>query len=110
MGEFTKIARLHELGDNKGIACRLEDEDVALIKSGGDFFAFINVCPHQQTPLVDKYGGQIAESRLTCPMHGWTYDLRTGDCVNASGKLKMLEVKIEDGKVFVRKPVRKQDW
>lgn len=132
--EFVRVSTLHELTENKGIARKLEDNDIALVKLNGKVFAFVNVCPHQHTPLIDKYGGQITENNLTCPMHGWTYDLNTGECVNVppcpkgihsdgiphsnemsimsgkSGKLKMLEVKVEGGNVFVRKFVRNQNW
>ena len=110
IGEFLKVAAVRELMDDKGITRKLEDDDIALVKLNGEIFAFINVCPHQHTPLIDRYGGQIAGNNLTCPMHGWTYNLKTGNCVNESGKLKMLEVKVEGGNVFVRKFVRNQNW
>ncbi|MCL5021610.1 MAG: Rieske (2Fe-2S) protein [Bacteroidetes bacterium] len=109
MEEFTKIAELADLREAKGITRKLEDDDIALVKLNETVCAFVNICPHQHTPLVDKYGGQIYGEELTCPMHGWTYDLKTGKCVNESGKLKMLEVKIEDGGVHVRKIINKND-
>ncbi len=43
-------------------------------------------------------------------MHGWTYNLKTGKCVNQSGKLKMLEAKIEDGAVYVKRVVNEFGW
>ncbi len=108
--QFTKIADLSELREGKGIVRKFEDDDVAIVKLDDSVHAFINVCPHQHTPLVDKYGGQIAGDELTCPMHGWTYDLRSGRCVNQSGKLRMLEVKIKDGGVHVRKVFKPEMW
>ncbi len=108
--EFVKVADLNELIDNKGIVRKLEDDEIALVKLEREISAFVNVCPHQHTPLIDKYGGQIAGENLTCSMHGWMYDLKTGKCVNESGKLKMLEVKVEDGGIFVRKMARNTDW
>lgn len=110
MNEFIKIADVSELRDGKGIVRRLGDDEIALVKLDGVVQAFINMCPHQHTPLVDKYGGQIAGWELTCPMHGWTYDLRTGKCVNQSGKLRMLEIKVEDGSVHVRKMATQGMW
>ncbi|MCL5034830.1 MAG: Rieske (2Fe-2S) protein [Bacteroidetes bacterium] len=110
MGEFTEIALLSELREGKGSVHKFEDDEIALVKLDGGVYAFLNMCPHQHTPLVDKYGGQIAGENLTCPMHGWTYHLKTGKCVNESGKLKMLEVKIEGGVVFVRREARSQSW
>ncbi len=110
MGEFVKIAELSEIGDGKGIARKLEDDSVALVRLGETVYAFLNVCTHQHTPLVDKYGGQIAGEELTCPMHGWTYNIRTGKCVNESGKLKLLDVKLENGSVYVRKRPSPVGW
>ena len=110
MGEFVRIADLSELRDGKGIVRRLGDDEIGIVKLEGAVHAFINICPHQHTPLVDKYGGLISGWELTCPMHGWTYDLRTGNCVNQSGKLRMLEIKVEDGIVHVRKMVTQQMW
>ena len=109
-GEFIKIADLSELREGKGIVRKLDDDEIALVKLDGNVHVFVNVCPHQHTPLVDRYGGQIAGEELTCPMHGWTYNLRTGKCVNESGKLNMLEVKIESGDVLVRKMIKQGMW
>ncbi len=110
MNDFTRIALLSELREGKGSVRKLEDDEVALVKLDGGVYAFMNMCPHQHTPLVDKYGGQIAGENLTCPMHGWTYHLKTGRCVNESGKLKMLEVKVEDGVIFIRKTLGNTGW
>lgn len=110
MEEFVRIAELRELREGKGIVRTLDGDNIAIVRLGESVHAFVNVCSHQHTPLVDKYGGRIAGEELTCSMHGWTYNLRTGRCVNESGRLKLLEVKIEDGGVYVRKAVSKSGW
>ena len=38
---------------------------------------------------------------VTCPMHGWAYDVRTGISTNADGRLKIFPAEVLDGKVFV---------
>lgn len=35
--------------------------------------AFYNVCRHRAATLLDGAGGRL--SRITCPYHGWTYEL-----------------------------------
>ena len=110
MDEFINIAELSELRESKGSVRKFEDEEIALVKLDGSVLAFINVCPHQHTPLVDKYGGQIAGENLTCPMHGWTFQLKSGKCINGSGKLRMLDVKIESGGIFVKKTDKNPSW
>ncbi len=108
--EFIKIAELCDLTEGKGAVRKLDDDSVALVRLGDTVHAFLNTCPHQHTPLIDKYGGQIAGEEITCSMHGWKYNLRTGSCVNESGRLKLLEVQVEDGGIYVRRPVSKGGW
>ena len=108
--DFIRIASVSELAENRGLARRLEEDEIGLVKSEGRVTAFINVCPHQHTPLVDKYGGQISGGVLTCSMHGWSYDLESGNCVNESGRLKLLEVKIENEWILVKRPARSSNW
>ena len=42
--------------------------------NAGKIHAFHNVCRHRGAKLVDKPNGQCAHA-LTCPFHGWTYQL-----------------------------------
>ncbi len=42
--------------------------------SGGAVHAFLNVCRHRGTRLVDDASG--CRRRFSCPYHGWTYDNR----------------------------------
>ncbi len=114
---FIRVTALSELKEGKGKVFILGDDEIAVIKLTEAFtsidgtsgqlnsrlYAFVNVCPHQHTPLVDSCGGQVSGQNLTCPMHGWTYDLKTGGCINGNGKLKMLEIRVQDGGVFVKK-------
>ncbi len=43
--------------------------------AGGEFFGFQAVCPHQDVPLCE---GLFDGSTLTCHMHLWQWDIRTG--------------------------------
>ena len=39
---------------------------------------------------------------VTCPRHGWRYDLRTGECLNEPwARLRRFAVKIENGDVYL---------
>jgi toluene monooxygenase system ferredoxin subunit len=42
---------------------------------GGEFFGFQAACPHQDVPLCE---GLFDGSTLTCHMHLWQWDVRTG--------------------------------
>ena len=47
---------------------------------------------------------------LTCPMHGWQFDLRTGLNVNASSRLTRFDVRVEGDDVLVSIPPEEASW
>jgi nitrite reductase (NADH) small subunit len=48
---------------------------VAVFHVEEGFYAVENVCPHQGGPLAD---GWLEGTTITCPWHGWCFDLRSG--------------------------------
>lgn len=50
---------------------------VAICNVGGEFFAFDGTCPHAGGPLGDGY---LNGTTLTCPWHGWQFDVKTAAC------------------------------
>jgi nitrite reductase/ring-hydroxylating ferredoxin subunit len=59
-----------------------------------------NRCPHQATRITEEAAqGDV----LTCPKHGWQFDLRTGQCVARGDRpLQLLEHRLEGGRLLVR--------
>ena len=52
---------------------------IALFRLDDGFFAIDNLCLHQAGPLCE---GEIdARGVVTCPWHGWSYEIRTGTLV-----------------------------
>jgi toluene monooxygenase system ferredoxin subunit len=43
----------------------------------GEIIATAGVCPHEDVGLAD---GELCGTRLTCPGHGYVFDVRTGAC------------------------------
>ncbi len=68
--------------------------------TGGDeIFAIGNECPHQGGNLCD---GWIEGEIVTCPLHGWEFDLRTGVCMTVPGeRVPGYRVTVEDGAVHL---------
>ncbi len=42
------------------------------------------LCPHRQADLT--VFGEIDGDRLVCTLHGWQFDLETGECLNATNR------------------------
>jgi phenylpropionate dioxygenase-like ring-hydroxylating dioxygenase large terminal subunit len=51
-------------------------EKLVLIRDGGRAYALHDRCPHRGVPL--SLGKQQFPGTLSCPYHGWTYDLSSG--------------------------------
>ncbi len=49
---------------------------VVLFRDSGQAYALHDRCPHRGVPL--SYGEQQFDGTLSCPYHGWTFDLATG--------------------------------
>ena len=94
-----RIARIEEIREKKGFLARVRGEEISVFKIDGKFFAIGNVCPHQHFSKLHE--GEVKDFTVTCPMHGWIYDLRTGVSTNGSGKVKTYEVEIRRDEVFI---------
>ena len=66
----------------------------------GNFYAISNTCPHADGPLGE---GPLNGSLVSCPYHGWEFDVTDGSCkTNPSGSVMTYEVKVERNAVCVR--------
>lgn len=50
-------------------------EGIAVFNIGGKFYACDDACPHAGGPLSEGY---IDGTMVSCPWHGWTFDLAAG--------------------------------
>jgi nitrite reductase/ring-hydroxylating ferredoxin subunit len=61
--------------------------------------AVSGACPHAQGPLAD---GSLDGAVLTCPFHGWTFDVRTGHClVDPTNPVPVFKAVERDGRIAV---------
>lgn len=69
--------------DQRGVTLRLCGKELLIIRDrrSGNVFATAARCLHRGVPLSE--GKQEFPGTITCPFHGWTYDLSTGELVAA---------------------------
>lgn len=71
-----------------------------LARTGANVACFVNACVHLGLPLED---GDGRDGILTCPHHGFRYELESGGCLTAPQvQLQAVPVRIEAGRVLVR--------
>jgi len=99
MGKFVKAASAANLPPGSGTAVDIGDKSIAVFNVNGAFYAVDNTCQHAGGPLGE---GSLEGKEVTCPWHGWTYDVTTGDCLtNPSVSQGKYNVKVEDGDILV---------
>ena len=102
MIEFKRVAKFNEIREQKGLLVTIGASDIAIFKRNGELFTINNVCSHQHFSLLHQ--GEIKNYEVTCPMHGWTYDIRTGKSTTGEGCVAMFKVKVEGEDVFIEVP------
>lgn len=59
-------------------------------------------CKHQNACLLTKERGVLDSMVVSCPHHGWQYDLKTGECLtNDSVPLRIYEIIEKDDKIML---------
>lgn len=99
MPEFKKVAAVSDIAPGQGKVYDLDGNSIAIWNLNGNFFAFQNVCPHRGGPVGE---GEIEGTVITCPWHGWSFDITTGASpVNPAAKLTRYDVKVEGADIKI---------
>ena len=99
MAGFVKMATLSELPPGRSKEVEHEGRIYALFNVAGVISAIDGICPHQGGPLAD---GDLEGSCVTCPWHGWQFDVQTGKTpLGSKIKQAVYEVKVEGEDVLV---------
>ena len=100
MADFVAVCKAEELEPGKGMVVNVGGTAVALFNVEGTFHAIDNTCLHRQGPLGE---GELEENIVTCPWHGWQYDVATGkNVMNEDICVVKYEAKVENGQVKVK--------
>ena len=96
---FVEVAKVSDVKPGKNKVVKAGGKEVALFNVDGKFHATSNTCLHRGGPLGD---GSLGDSTVTCPWHGWQYDVKSGACkTNPSVKVETFKTKVEGDKVLV---------
>ncbi|HKB27303.1 MAG TPA: Rieske 2Fe-2S domain-containing protein [Methylomirabilota bacterium] len=97
---FVRVADLSEIrpGSSKLVVGPF-DKPMALFNVDGEISAINAVCPHRGGPLAE---GTLTGSVVSCPWHGWSFDVRTGRPDHPGGhSVAAYQVRVEGGAVYV---------
>lgn len=113
------VTSADELDEGDRMLVELEGREVAVFNVGGDYYAYTNWCAHQSGPVCEGALSGTWEATfdrkslktsmewcadgevLTCPWHGWEYDIESGESLSNGSRLPSHDVTVEDGDVVV---------
>ncbi len=89
------------LADGQAISLPVGHRMVAVVCSGGEYFAIEDICTHDGAELI---GGTIEGTEILCPRHGARFCLRTGAALSppAYEAVRVFDTRLADGHVWVR--------
>ena len=73
--EFIAVGRTDDFALGRGRMALVEGRHIAIFRLDDGYYAIDNLCLHQAGPLCE---GPLEDGVVTCPWHGWSYDVRTG--------------------------------
>src|SRR5438067_11634090 len=95
------VCRVQDIAERELRECQTEDglKLVVANAGGGEFFGFQANCPHQEVPLCE---GVFDGSTLTCHMHLWQWDVRSGAPLGiAEAPLQRYPVTVEGDSLYL---------
>jgi nitrite reductase (NADH) small subunit len=115
------VGRFDDIPLDKGLIVQVEGRDIGLFRVGDEVHAILNVCPHQGGPVgtggvFPTLEAEVVNQRLcerlnpdrpmvSCPWHGWEFDLRTGiSNADPTKRVVRFETVVRDGEVSVLLP------
>lgn len=94
------MCRVADVPENGLKECEAEGGlKLVVANAGGEFFGFQAVCPHQDVPLCE---GLFDGATLTCHMHLWQWDVRSGAPLGlAEAPLQRYALAVEGGSLYL---------
>ncbi|MCG6156129.1 Rieske (2Fe-2S) protein [Rubinisphaera margarita] len=102
MAEKTRVCSVDELTDGAGKEFAVAGRVIAIFRIGDEVHAIDGLCPHAGGPIGT---GTLRRGVVTCPWHGWQFDVRTGQhCLSSSIQTTVYDASVENGDVYITLP------
>jgi NAD(P)H-dependent nitrite reductase small subunit len=100
---FERVVSTSDLPPGSATMVAVGDFDIAVFNVDGEIFAIDDVCPHFAGSLHE---GTVTGETVSCPQHGWCFNLRDGTMTNGRRSIDTFDVRVDDGQVTVRRTPR----
>lgn len=100
MSEWMRVCPLEEIPKLGSRVVQTGKGDIAVFRNDSDeVFALRDQCPHKGGPLSQ---GIVFDHKVTCPLHGWTVQLDSGEAVAPDeGCTQRYRARVDKGDVYL---------
>ena len=99
VGQLFSVARVEDFPPGSARQVQAGEAEIAVFHCDDGFYATQAHCLHLGGPVGR---GRLRGCVVSCPWHGWQYDVRTGENeFDRALKLETYEVVVEDGEIKV---------
>ena len=99
MADFVKVCKTGDIPVGSGKTVDINGKPVAVFNVDGHFYAVSDTCLHRGGPLGE---GELNGKIVTCPWHGWRYDVTTGaNEMNPTVVVEKFTTKVEGADLLV---------
>jgi nitrite reductase/ring-hydroxylating ferredoxin subunit len=94
------VANADEITDGQRKIIEVDGASIGVFRHKGEWVALHNSCLHRGGPVCE---GKLVEDTITCPWHGYEYDVRDGKLLfDPSAKLTEYPVEVREGQIYIR--------
>jgi 3-phenylpropionate/trans-cinnamate dioxygenase ferredoxin subunit len=100
---FTAVVAVGQIEEKSFSAFEVNGTELVICRLRDEYFAVENLCSHA---LARFNEGRLRGYRIMCPLHGATFDVRSGACTGAPATrpIRSFPVRVRDGQIEVAVP------
>jgi len=102
VGRLVRVGTTDELRPGQKKLVEADGWELLVCNAFGAYYAISAVCPHQDGPLQE---GSLVGEIVTCPVHGYDFNVRTGECqFDPELGIATYPVKLQGADLYVELP------
>jgi nitrite reductase/ring-hydroxylating ferredoxin subunit len=106
--DFINIGLMDDFSDRRSARKTVDGKEIIVFKIDGEVIAYENNCPHQHFSVLHQ--SPVEKGTITCPVHGWVFNLKSGESPTGNGRLRKIPVKTERNSVWVKVADHEQNY
>jgi nitrite reductase/ring-hydroxylating ferredoxin subunit len=103
MSELVAVTDAGQIAPGEATCVRIAGRNIAVFNIDGVYYAIDNACSHRGAPLCE---GRVYRHVVTCPWHGATFDVTTGEALASPAPhgVRSYKVQVVDGELHLEIP------